>query len=785
MPVDARIELDFSHERMYEDPFVSVDHGMTYDYTYSTCFVTPINRVCMCKPLPMTEEWPTTVTGLYVRKKKADFTGLSSSWAESSLQTAGNWYLTYTGGPATHNRYLTTEVYEANPSMYVAFGSFNSGNERLKVWEFGFMGPLSSTSPVLQFDIWSNGRVFVYRYGVLIKKGSLGSFRGAKPNTTSEVADYGEGAEDMPSETNVADMPSERNFIDLLILAGMENELLLLTNSGEGFDVEFDLAEGEDLIPAGSRFYFRPFQGYPTVQIANCNFKDSAIVYTKPSVAYAPMTRERRVELEYFATTVSRSGYRLGTITESLVTTDFLNAWEPDSVSDRFRTKIVLTSNVGQTRTPFLYANQTTIHGRLVPTPNEPFDLTPYIKTWKLKASSDGTYSKLTCNLINVDGFLEAYGLTSENILQIPKSMTPITLKINNIPIFVGAIMSFSITSDSHQPTLETAVVECLDSSFLLANQMLSDNIPLDGLELGAAFGRLCENYSYIKKDPSMNLLTRNGGNYTITPRSTPSKGDFGFKLERGDTPAEGIDKLGKTFLIGGMWFIFPLYYQETNTYREVFYAYTRYQVPFTRRPPKKIYRSIDEAKKVYMEKACMGDFYLNVQYEFFPALANQVIVTGRSSHNSTTPAQAVLNDYASQWPGWLKAERPDNWKGMVVKYGHYKSELVGIDLITDCAYIVFDEVTVTKAKLSCETFEPVMGGSDDSIPTPYWLGDQLWLQGWGTFMIRELEMNGIHFPQNTDPTKPDRICEIRTVYSGYRTAPPEGVAYDAHESSD
>lgn len=767
MPVDIKIVADFAHPRLVEEAFVSVDHGQTFDYDNSTCFVEALNRVCMCTPLPLTAEWRTTTTSLYARKRLSDFTGfVAGEWSETELMLDGNYYLSYKGTSYTFTRYLTVETYRPNPSMYMVIGSYNAGNERIQVYEFGWC-KTTDDEPIIKFELWSNGRIFVYRSGVLIKKGSLGSFRGAKPNNSTELADYGEESSDLPVDTNVADMPSERNFIDLIILTGMENEMLVFGNSGEGFSVAFDLEAGEDVVPDGYKFYFKPIDGKPTIQIANCNFASSVRVYTKPQIAEAPISRGRTVTIDWFATEYNDDGsYQMGTVSGQTVKVDFSGNWTPDGTSDRCRTCLTLTAGQGQTRTPFLYASQLNVSGRLVNTPSQEFDLKPYIKSWTLTIDGAGNYSKLSIDFINAFKLSETYGSTLHD-------MVPIALALNGRTIFLGCLTSYEVDDSKHNPFLVTAKGEAVDSSFILGNFCLSDTLPMDGLTVERALQILTSAYSNVNTDPQMALVNRDGnGGYTIESRSTPSIGDFGFKIDRGDSLLDGIKKITDLFLIGGMWFIGPE--GSSSSYREVFYAWTRYQLPRTGKSIYKLYRSADEAKRHNLDP--LKNVFQSLSKTWMPALFNRIVVTGRSSTNSNEPVQVVKNDYNSQWPGYLRGNRPLNWKGSICKYGYYKSDIIGLNMATEVANILFDELTVRKRMMEVNTFVPLVETTSNK---PYWLGDRIWVQGRGTMMIRAITMRGVYFPDNDRPSQPNLISEVRTTYSGEQIALSEGQTYD------
>lgn len=768
MPVDIRIVADVSHERVVEEAFVSVDHGQTFDYDNSDCYVDALNRVCMCTPLPLTKEWRTNTTGLYARKDLNDFTGFTvGEWAETELMLDGNYYLAYKGTSYSFSRYLTVETYRPNPSMYLSIGNYNAGNEVLMTYEFGWC-KTPTDEPIVKFELWSNGRVFVYRSGVLVKKGSLGSFRGAKPNHSTELADYGEESSDLPVTTLTADMPSERNFIDLFIVTGMENEMLVFGNGGEGFDVTFDLGSEEDVIPDGYKFYFKPVDGKPTIQVANCNFAPTAIIYTKPQIAEAPINARRIVDIQLFwSYRNANHSFIYGSSTKSTIKVDFSGPWRPDGTSDRCRTKIVLTAGQGQTRTPFLYASMLAIGGISMPTPSQEVDLKPYVKDWTFTVDGSGNYAKLSLNLINALGLSETLGQTLND-------MTPIALSLNGRVIFVGSVVSYELDDSNHNPYLATAKVEVVDSSFLLGNFSLSDTLPLDGLTLEQAIETLTAAYSSVKPDPQMRLINRNGtGGYVLEPRSTPSIGDFGFKIDRGDSLLDGLKKITDLFLIGGMWFIGPEF-NDRNQYREVFYAWTRYQLPRTGKAIYRLYRSADEARR--NGKDPLKNVFQSISKTWVPALFNRIVVTGRSSTNSNEPVQVVMNDYNSQWPGWARNRRPFNWKGFICKYGYYKSDIIGLSMATEVCLILYDELTQRKHMMEVNTFVPLVESPSNK---PYWLGDRIWVQGRGTMMIRSITMHGKYFPDNPNKSQPTLISEVRTTYSGDQIAPSEGQTYD------
>lgn len=781
MPLQLKFEIDYPQIRVKNDRMHTMCNGNSWDIPNSSnMFVSPVCKTAMLMPLPLTPEWLTTFTGNYARLQVSDFPAMTAGdWDDLPIHGSGDHRMQYKGtvGTAFPTRFKvgTTPYSRPNQEMYFAFAPFNVGDENFLAYKIGWIED-GATTPTVELWIYSNGSVLVYRNGVRIAKESLGLGRVARRRRAFEATDEGEPYDTSQAEENTSSMLVGNNWVWLLLLPGVGDKLLVLTNAGDGFEVEFDLTEKEDVVGANHYMYWQPVNGKPFVQMAYVSFKSSGYLIGQESLFQSPPVAGQSNTIEYnvFADTWMNSergttSFTRGTVSAAFTDSTNFTTWTGfNGVKDTARLKVTVTGT--NDTTPYIYAATALVKEVATNMPDATFDLTPHVHSAELTATDNGNGAELTIRLMKAAEVEAALGASHGLIV----SNYPVRLLINGWVVFSGSAEPVDF-EDAHNPTFATFTIKAKDRFKSLANYYFDDTVPLDGLSIKESFelllgtigfggtGANSRAYGNDVLRPDGDIFYLDGsrvvhygnGSMRRRTRSRPAQGEFAHPVERGSSSGGAIKDIADLFLIGGAHYFFA---DPNNRTRTVLHFRDRENIDMSSKGSTryKLYYSDNQAKLA--NKHAVNDVFLDYKIQPLEILANRVIVTGRDTTKMDGVVQSIKNDYDSQWPMWLPADRPINWLGDIRKYAYYNSRILGQEMCNDICELIYDQVTKRTYLGEFSTFVPI---HDKQTGMLWWFGDKVELQGRCKGRIQgNITIRFSKWPYRTTGANPDNFRE-------------------------
>jgi hypothetical protein len=176
--LDVKVYIDYpQYRRNVKAPFTYVVDGTSVDAsTAVNCYIEPVTRTVMGKPVPMTPEWKTTFTGQgFTRFQKADFTFSSpSSWGNIFFYGTNDCYLYC----ASNSSVITSAPVQLNGGVsrnQPLFFSYikqdkKSSNTNITAKLFWASSSFNNTDTQLHFK--DDGSCDIYR-GYILKSGTI------------------------------------------------------------------------------------------------------------------------------------------------------------------------------------------------------------------------------------------------------------------------------------------------------------------------------------------------------------------------------------------------------------------------------------------------------------------------------------------------------------------------------------------------------------------------------------------------------------------------------------
>jgi len=717
-----QLNINHSQRRLAADRLTVVAGGLEFNGAiWENTWIDPITHTLMLRPQPLKTQWYTDSTGDYTKLSLADF-DTDASWEERSDQHwAGPWLAVKDA--AMNPAALSMASYPKNMGLSFSWFSYGAGDTFLQ-YELGWNNEASAISGVaLQF--WSDGRVDVYRNGEFVQSGKIS---GAKSREVRRL-----------------------QVFEVMIIPMRKRELLVVSQSGDGFSVVFndiDVTESDPEITPAGNIWFRCQSGATQVQIAPLRFANSGFATSlKTSFLEAPQTGEELVEFTNDGWLPSPAPYKIygysgfsdgvQSASASLVEWDGATDFIPDGTVNEIRVKLELetTDNLF---TPFIIGAQLGYAAIGGLTDGESsFASSEFVEFATLSVPDRASGVALDISI------LQASVLDDLASGDLTAGRAPAHLVVDEEFVLEGWCGAMDVVHFLGNVT--TGTLEIRDRWLALEDTILADRIPLDGLPLEQAIRLLAEKSGIAPE--RMNVFS---SGLRIPFASGEVSGEWGMLIESGDRASDWLRRLMETF--APSWFFG--FRPAPDGSGEEFYA-----LPISElgsEPTVTVYASREEAISdgVAEPDAAKLTFRSLTQASIEP-VANEVRVTGIDPRTGR-PLQSVKTDYAAQTVAAPVGSRSAGWSGSIRRFALVDSGLTEQPVIDLACLALFDELTMRKELVEFESeFLQKPGG------VPIWRGDVVHVFGLGNVRIRSF---GVQFEIESSLG----ICR-RALYVGER----------------
>ncbi|OYT70807.1 MAG: hypothetical protein CFK49_07005 [Armatimonadetes bacterium JP3_11] len=669
------LRMDFAEPRLLYDRLAVIATGKEWDAARSQdVWVDPVTYTLMLRPLPLTPEWQTSASSPYNRLRLSDTNRASdSNFREYQRGFSGNYWIHAAGLPdddANARAIQTTATYPKNQAWYVAAHFYAYTAEQRVALECNW---LQGTQAGVGLRFWSDGRVDVYR-----GQDYLGSVD-LRSNTPQQ------------SSTPVQSLQNQ-DFYALLIPC-RRRSLLILTSIGCAEYVFDDLdpdASSPEITPQGAFRLYVP-TGTITLQFAPLKYRTSGYALsTVREFRYAPSTG-RTVDTTVYYDMQGRTGL---SVSGSLRKVDNSADFTPDGNLKQGRIRVQLTGDGSWT--PFAYGAASVIAPEFASTPNAPVSLINRTRTLAISigAEPEDAVMEAECQWLASDALQDNRGV--EFVWTHP-------LYAVDVPLFRGRAYPPDLipAEGSFEARFRLAAK---DLWRVLADAILFDPTPLDGLEVGQAIRQLCHQAGLPDS-----LLDLGDTGVLLPTTAAQGGGEWAVYPKVGDSAGEWVRRLWQSYA----WDWFLGFKPTPSGWKLVFRPYddtTRVDVYLT-----------SQEAQVAQGAAWLWHTVQDLRHDLIEPEANEVIVTGWDP-NARRPIQAIYRDYASMDSTLAPASRPNNWIGAPRRYGwvdYTITRLADAERVRD--YLA-NKLTVRRylAEWTSLLLTYVQGG----VRLPVWRGD-------------------------------------------------------------
>lgn len=692
------LNVNHSQRRLAADRLTVVTGGLELNGAiWESTWIDPITNTLMLRPRPLETEWYSESSGVYAKLGVADF-DTDSAWEERQDQHwTGPWLAVKDA--ATNPAAISTASFPKNMGLSFSWFSYGAGDTFLQ-YELGWNSDATISGGVaLQF--WSDGRVDVHRNGEFIQSGKIS---GAKSREIRRL-----------------------QVFEVMIIPMRKRELLIVSQSGDGFSVVFndiDLTDSEPEITPAGKIWFCCQSGATQAQIAPIRYATSGYATSlKTSFLEAPQADEELVEFENDSWLDSPAPYKIygfpgfssgdQTVTASLVEWDGVAEFSPDGTANEIRVKLNLETTDDQF-TPFVMGAQLGYAAIAGLTDGESiFDCAEFVESAVLSVPDRASGVVLDVALLRAS---ELDDLASGGI---SAGRLPAQLRIDDETVLEGICGAMDVVHSSGNVARGT--LEIRDRWLALEDAIFADRIPLDGLQFEQAIRLLVEKSGIAPErinvfSPGLKLPFSSG----------ELSGEWGMLIESGDRASDWLRRLMETFAPSWFYGFRP----APDGSGEEFYA-----LPITEldsEPAVTLYASREEAilDGVDESEASKLSFRSLTQASLEP-VANEVRVTGIDPRTGR-PLQSVKTDYAAQTVAATVGSRSDGWSGSIRRFALVDAGLTEQAAIDSACLALFDDLTVRKELVEFEAdFLQKPSG------VPIWRGDVVRIFGLGDVRIR------------------------------------------------
>ncbi|MFM9871994.1 MAG: hypothetical protein ACKVQS_00855, partial [Fimbriimonadaceae bacterium] len=685
-------ELNHAQRRLAADRLTAVAGGLELNGSiWSGTWIDPVTNTLMLRPKPLDAVWYTTSTGDCAKWGLADF-AVGSEWEERQDQHwVGPWLAVKDA--ANNPAAITTVSFPKNMGLAFSWFSYGAGDTFLQ-YQVGWNDSANDAAGVA-LHFWSDGRVDVFRDGDFVESGKIS---GAKSREIRRL-----------------------QVFEVMVIPMRKRELLIVSQSGDGFSVVFNDLDLSDLDPAitpAGHVWFRCESGATQAQIAPLRYSASGYATSlKTSFLEAPATGEVPVEFDNDVWLTSPAPYKIygfpgfgvgiQSASATLVEWDGATAFVQDGIGNEVRLRVDLATTDSRF-SPFVMgvqAGYAAIGG--VTDGSASVDGSAYVREARLSVPNRANGVALDVSVLRASELdtLVSEGLTSGSL--------PCRLVIDDDLVLDGFADSLSV--DRRFGAVGDGVLVVRDRWAMLDEAVFADRVPLDGLPFDQALGLLVEKSGI---ESSRVVISSSGPRLPYA--SGVFSGEWGLLIESGDQASDWLRRLMETFA-PGWWYGFRPAIDGSG---EEFFALPESEMSAV--PVAVLFDSVTE-----------GGAYRRVERGSIEPMANEVRVTGIDPRTER-PMQSVRTNYAAQTVAAAVGERAEHWSGTIRRFALVDVGLTEQTAIDSACDALFEAMSVRQelVQFECEFLQRESG-------VPVWRGDVVTLTGIGDVRIRSF---GVRF---------------------------------------
>lgn len=692
-----QVEIDVIEPRVRYDRLAVVIDGRMWDlYLSENVGIDPVTNTAILLPLPLSEEWQTTTSGDYARLTRSEY-ALTTPDSWTSFDRNG-----LTGNTYLHSLNINEPVYTPevgrNAPIYLSWYAYNAGNSRFVQMECGWG---QGTEFEVSLRIWSDDSVEVWRNGVYVHTGSLTDALDYPPQYGARRgADGGTGRQ------------NAQETVDVLLFPTRGNELIVLSpTQGGGFVVQFaDLDPSVGIVTEAGPFWWWVREGQATAQCqAPMRFRTSGTLYSLPTnLRYPPPEGATFAVAAFFNNPASGSAQ----FSLSVVDANTLAPFVADGTA--VATRLCAEFSGDGIATSYLYAGIYSYAGSAEYTAAGTVAFTPYLLAAdppRLSVGDDASQVSLYLTCKEPDA-LEGE-ITNVQI----GSNRPIQASL------VGSGTATFFSGRTNAPQLELRAndltsrlnIECRDRWKAHESFLLSDPVPLDGLNLANAFLYFATLPGYAESDVDIEPI-----DFDLPVVAAASKGEWAVIPEAGDTAAQWLQRLHEDFAA-----TYYIGWRPTAAGPKfcVWGTATLGTAALAT-----LYPTVDLAG------GTTAYVYRSFRQSVLEPEANDIYAVGQD-RRTKLPIVAHIADLDSINPSTAVNARPENWLGERRKYELHAPEIVTQETANWAAGILYQRLTPSR-KMAEWRSEFLSDNSGVAL----WRGDVVHLVGRGRYRIQTIE---------------------------------------------
>ncbi len=510
----------------------------------------------------------------------------------------------------------------------------------------------------------------------------------------------------MKSDTEGTGQDVSQRPLSVMALPFGKNQMLVYSPSmGGGFIVAFPELVGtsDPITPAGKVW----FQKYGSCDLTFCKiqYREDEAYHCSKTLSFA----EKPNETGFSATIPSGNVFQDGGVTAKVVKQDNTGDYAPiDDTEVNLKCRIKYTIPAKG----FAYAaiaDYSPVYASTT-APGTPVDLHDFATTISLEVPDSPAGVAMHLEGLDPDGIAPTLKSQSNRPLQASR----------------GGILFLDGRTEA--PKIEVAPyddayhweIEIRDQWKALEHYYFRDPLPLDDLTLADALGAVI----HPAVDCSLDIST---DAFTIPLTGTCSQGDWSALVEVGDTSAEWVQRLMETY--AGNW-IFGF---RPGGGGIVFFAKSPDDLGTT---PKKVLYGTRAAAIAAAVDNVTESVYRKLHRDFLEPEATEVRVTGYDPIDRRA-FQSFKVDHDAEDPTTAVASRPANWLGEKRQYGLFDPSITTQAAADRSCDLLFQRLTPIR---DLGEWESAFLVDDDGVPL--WRGDNVELDGIGTFRITALRSN-------------------------------------------
>lgn len=696
------ITFDHAQQRRQFDRLPAFVAGSElWDTTLSSdAWLEPATNTLILKPAPLYDAWWTTHTGTYAKLTGAALEYLTSgNWKAVDVVASGeaNYYLTSTAGEWMR----TASALTKNRPVFVSFHNYTAGDQ-FPALSCGW-GSSASTSTGVAIEFYSNGRILVYKSGVVIHEDRV-------------------------------DLAANK-LNSYLLLPGRRRELIIInTDTQSSSRVVFDDIAETDTNPTitpAEKFWVLNPSGTTTAQLCPVKFPTSGYgVSVQTSFSEAPEA------------------------------TDTLETWTNDAWAGGAGQTFRLWGNPAYAGTTggsaslreadgtAFSADGATLICRVRASMTGDGNYTPFVEAAELAYANIFEATDATEEVENAEAFMNSVdltvpegsdGATWSTLIYDPENRGIVNLiGMSNRPVKV-AIGAITLTDGRGSPgrrNLENSdeatsmAYTIADATVALASYTFPERKSLRGYTLDQALTFV------MSQVVPTSMLDIEASTYKLGDSSAADSGDQNPMIEEGESAAEWIERL------------------HERTDREWGFVPTASGVKWISKREAtlnatvhvKLYQAIADAiADSVPDDVAQYRSYGDITDDQYEPAANDVRVTGVDPRTGR-PLQAFKRDPLASDVTTPPSTRPANWVGERRRAGFIDDQIATQGEVDDMTSDLFDQITAFRPPWQIETSFPI---NDDGVPL--WKTHRVELDGYGIFAVRSLSASFLLEDDETD----------------------------------